>query len=50
MPTLSSLRRRVLTAALLWCAPELDRAALERAAPGVAAWFESPAFSDTMKK
>lgn len=31
----------------LW---KLDRAALDRAAPGISAWFDSPAFTDTLKK
>lgn len=31
----------------LW---KLDKPALERAAPGISAWFESAAFTDTLKK
>ena len=31
----------------LW---KLDRAALDRAAPGISAWFDSAAFTDTLKK
>ncbi|MBL8917535.1 MAG: hypothetical protein JNJ54_01630 [Myxococcaceae bacterium] len=31
----------------LW---KLDRAALDRAAPGISTWFDSPAYSSTLKK